>query len=1721
MPQNSPANRDKPEDTTKPSAEPLNPLLASLMSSPTKRTEVKAPTPGLLETAGAFTHGAIDAGLSTAAIVLRSDSNSKKGGAVSNIALNLYDVVKDPVRTATGLKDQTVKAYQTVKSGDVLGIAHLSGALAFTVGTAGLGGANTVGRVGARTEAILGAEQAFSRTAVAQTLVRDAGAVLKTAGKESIDDLVSAGTRRLPEGLVPKVAETTVKPGTVLSTVRPFGETIKSILSPSSESLAARMEFGNGRVFASSEASTAKLAVKPVEVVPIVERPTVKPISETPVIKADAPITRPVETPVLKGETPVLKAEAPITRPVVETPVIKGEAPVLKGETPVVKGEAPITRPVVETPVIKAEAPALKGEAPITRPVVETPVTKADAAVVVKSEVATVANQVVERESLALRGQSRNFAEAVDQSVATTGAGRGTVGEALTATVKKLDDILETGPKLSTQTTVREVEAVIKQLERPEFAKFFAENPKAAQILQDIKGTNTALTEAASTLERAALPNATATTPFRVQEITANLSDNLASKGPAVQVAAEQGLIKVEGLSAKLTESGVKISDEVASSLQTVERSLKTIVEKGATPQVVDDLTRAMRAVEQNLGKEVLESPAGRNILEARQAVNSIATTQAERAGIGQIERSLKVMEESGLNLRRQNGDFAQLLKETAPTAKNSAVVERLNGTVRQIDEVLESSAQPVTKAREIQQLVKQFERPEFNQFFVENPRAARLLEDMKASTTTIGSTATKVESSALALERIETVAKFGEQTTVAATKVETLASSFTAEAKLPNVATELRQIADDLKAIKTGTNPDLALSSVRNRIEVIEASGARNLAQELKTTVSELEKGSAAVSRVQRMEASVGTIEREASKIGSQADKLTSGLVDDLRLVEKPGVKPALETGVKPVATVEAKVAENLDFISRQSKNLTNAVDDVQAVTRIKESLAKIDELGGQALFTGEKAIAYRELKQSVAALDRAAVEAQGLRAFENSTQAIVREADKMLGVTGRISENSALRSDAVVTQRLANVEKAVAEVKVATTFEQQSSALKRLSSEIDDPRLQSSLGKSIEGRQVLDELKTGVNNLKQNLEVRALEQTSIKIEAQAPTVVKAAQGLEQAVVKETTLGNNLQLKQAVTEYTKAAENLAVRSERSVAVKQMEQQLAVIEREIQGLKIPANQVTTELNALKQSHRVITEAVGDAGLLAQSIIEKRLPQVENLLSQVGVSSSSTVQRELIRQTAAEIQTLRYLGGDTGAKITLQLEKAQSTLVVAANQLEVAAYSKSLIKLAANGDAVAAGKLLFAGLTSDGFKTTFKDFFAVRGHMVPLIGGGGDAGRMLRTLSAGDDIFALNRAAIFNPNVVRALSGATMTLGLGTMAVSGRMLDVRDQQREAELQNFSPDAKSQPGVDEKPKASDRPTEAKSETRERADNDDLQVIPVSAQAVASKPDVTFSSTGQTIVRNAYSAELRQRATPAGAANLSLSPIIRSAALNREGVAKPEIGAFGIRLSDPDYEHKKFLMAAYGADHFIGKGAEPTPAELNNLVFMASQQLNMKTGSAVRADGMRFEKPARDNFVLAPALSLTSPMSLLNSGAGSRNNSLNPYGTNAGGPLGTSQGVTGTRNSSDTKQVFSALASTASEGGSGRGKVTEGEERTEADVLEQGSTGTSATNNGANLADDDDHDSESNNGAAAQPVVSQASSIANTNTDPQVQPRTVLPGPPKKRQPINQAV
>ncbi|CAN5389250.1 hypothetical protein BH11CYA1_BH11CYA1_22150 [soil metagenome] len=1665
MPQNSPASSDKPEDSSKPSAAAVNPLLDSLMAHPTKRAEVKPKSPGLLETAGAFTTGAVDAGISTLAIVGRHDS--KSSGVVSNIAMNIFDVVKDPVRTATGLKDQTVKAYETVKSGDVLGIAHLSGGLAFTLGTAGLGGANTVGRMGARTEAIIGAEQAFSRTAVAQSLVRDAGAVLKTVGKESIDDAVMAGTRHIPDGLVPRVAETAIKPNAVLSTVKPFGESIRSILGgQSTESLAARIEFGNPRAFASTEANASRVLPKPVEVVP--------PHTSQPVVRTvEAPVVKPVIEPAIK---PVLE---PVGKPVLETPVLK---------------------PVGETPAFK----------PVGEPVV-------------KVEAGSVVNQIVDRESVSLRAQSRNLAEAIEQSGIKIGSKPGSVGETLTATVKKLDDILETGPKLSSQTTVREVEAVIKQLERPEFAKFFAENPKAAKLLEDIKGTSTKLTEAATSVERAALPNAS-TTPFRVQEVTTNLTDNLASKGPVTQIAAEQGLVKVEGLSVKLTESGIKLSDEVASSLQTVERNLKTIVEKGATPQVVDDLARAMRSVEQHLGKEVLESPAGKAIVETRQAVNSIVTAEAERTGISQIERSLKVMDESALNLRRQNGDFAQLLQETAPSAKNSAVVDRLNGTIRKLDEVLESSSQPVAKAREIQQLVKQFERPEYHQFFVENPRAARLLEDMKGATTTIGNTASKVESSALALERIETVAKFGEQTSVAASQVEKLPTTFSAEAKLPNVATELKQIVEDLKAIKTGTNPDLALNSVRSRIEIIESSGARNLAQELKTTVAELERGSAAVSRVQRMEATVGTIEREASKIGTQAEKLSSGIADQLRLSENVGTVAA-----KPVATVEAKVAENLDFISRQSKNLTNAIDDVQTVTRIKESIAKIEELGGQALFTGEKAIAYRELKQSVSALDRAAVEAQGLRAFENSTQAMVREADKMLGVTGRISETSALRGDAAVSERLGNVERAAAEVKAATTFEQQSSALKKLTSEIDDPRLQNSLNKSIEGRQVLDELKSGVTNLKQNLEVRALEQATVKIEAQAPTAIRTAQSLETAVAKESNLSHNLQLKQAVADYANAAENLTVRSERSVAIKQMDQSLAVIEREMQGVKLSTNQVSTELNALRQSHKVIAETVTDAGVLASSIIEKRLPHVENLLSQVGVSTSSTVQRELIRQTAAEIQTLRYLGGDTAASITAQLEQAQATLVVAANQLEVAAYSKSLIKLAAMGDAEAAGKLLFAGLTSDGFRTTFKDFFTARGHMVPLIGGGGDAGRMLRTLSSGDDIFALNRAAIFNPNVVRAISGATMAFGLGGMAVSGRMLDARDASRETEIHNFSPDA-TQPAIEERTHANSKPEQTNPEGTKR-DSAKVEVtndvVAVSAQAVASKPDVTFSATGQTIVRNAYTAELRNRATPTGASNLSLSPIIRSAALNKESVVKSEIGAFGIKLSDPDYEQKKFLMSAYGADHYIGKGAEASPAELNSLVLMASQQFNLRNSAAVRVDGMRFEKPARDNFVIAPALSLTSPVSLLNAGAANRNNVLNPYGNNTGGTLGVSQNVSGTRSSSDTKQVFASLAAAANEGGSGHGAVTEGEERTEADLLEQASTGVASNNNGANLNDDDDHDSDpaSSNtivaGGGPSPSIPSVI-VAQQNTDPQVvQPRTALPGPPRKRQPINQAV
>jgi len=1805
MPKNPQAASEKPEEPAKASITPSANLAGDLLASKPKSAEpkfVKKEESSWTSNLGHLTTGITDAALGTLAIVTRHQSTadivagkkSNSQGVVGNIASNAKDILSNPAATVKALKDETVKAAGVIDHGSTKDRFHLAGTAIFTVFTAGFGGANTAGKVGARTEAIIGAETAMTRTVAARSLVSDVRSVLTHSTTELKDVAVLSG-RRVPEGLVVKAAESTaIKPTFSvtssiankiewLSTKNPLqGLSTKfempTLASPARQFAGTEARTGAGLTKAVEEAFAPvverKLGaqVKPVEVNPIAVKPVaVKPVEVKPVeVKATVhPAEVKIETKVGSGEPVVVKpvhidgkttpVEPVITRPVGETKIVDpavgtkiktgeplGESTVgVKATNPgkevIVPARELPTAPAKELPGVSAkELPTIPArEVPVvaTRevPVVATkdvPLTSAKELPPVKGpDLAAPAIKdikLVEAQSANLGTQTTKLVDAIaDSRVANAGE--------LTSTVRKIDEILERG--VSTPSAVKELDLAVKQLERPHFASYFAENPKAAAALQEIKTTTGTIKNAAGGAEvlEAVAPKLTAgKSPFQLQE-------PLTPKMPATHVVAEQGLAKVESFSTKLTESGLKIEGDAAVSLKAVQSNLKLIAEKGATPQLVEDLGKAMRSVEQNVGKDVLESAAGKELAEIRRNVNSVTTSAVERSSLGQIESNLKILDKEAGTLSGRTRDLTKVLDESvaARSGNNSAVVDRLNNNLKKIDDLLENGSSKAasnsgatsasSQAREIQQLVKEFDRPEFSRFFAENPKAAALVEEIKVSSATIGSAASKIETSALAIERIETIGRFGQQTNAAVSKIEKIAQSGHAELQLPKVTEELNVISKELSTLTEGVNTNQVLASVRNRIEVLEAGGAKSIAQDLRASVVELENGSSALGRVQKMETTVGTIERETSRISTQTEKLSANLVDNT-------------AAHAPKSSVQVQVAENLDFISRQSKTLTNAVDDVHTVARIKDSLVKIDELGGQALFNGEKAALYQELKQSVAKLDRAAVEAQGLRSFEANSAAITKEANHVAGLSTRAGENAALRADANVSQRLANIEKAAADVRTASTFEQQSSAVKKLTAEIEQPGFQTAMNRSLEGKQILDDLKTGVSNLKQNLEVRALEQSTIKIEAQAQSLVKSGQVLENTVARDATLSSNVTLRQAVSDYTRAAENVMLRGERNVAIKQMDQQLAIIEREIAASKVATaqSQVAREVGQLKQAHNAMGEAVSDARVLAQSVFEKRLPNVENLFSQVSHSSSSVVQRELIRQTSTELQTLRYLESHTNMQVAGKLEQAQAKLVVAANDLEVAAYRSNLVKLAADGNKVAADKLLLAGLTSDGFKTVslasnsaaskFVDFLAVRSQMLPLIGGNGQAGAMMRNLSANDIIFANNRSMFFNPNFIRTVSGTGMAAGLATVFVSDRMEGDRS------IQNFAPDAgklsvnaidasaarttqsdaavkvNAVPESQNEIKAEGK-AEIKSEQTE-VKGDPAKVQPISAQAVPNRENVTFSATGQAVVRNAFAAGRQNRVVPQ---DNSVNTNARDNAQDNF-YKKTDVGAFGLDVNDPDYNQKRALISMYGTEHFRGKGAE-TVADTTAISFMAAQN-SIKSARRTDVD-MGFEKPATDKFNMPSAFSLklNTPISLMNSNAGARSDQASVANSLVTGVTGSA--IAG-RTTSDTKQMFSSLVATSNEGGVGRGKVGEGEEKTEADILEQ-SGSTVVANQVNNDDDDDNNDSDTQSPAAVSPVASaNAGNNAVSSADPDQLSRTVLPGPPRKRnQKLNQAV
>jgi hypothetical protein len=1287
--------------------------------------------------------------------------------------------------------------------------------------------------------------------------------------------------------------------------------------------------------------------------------------------------------------------------------------------------------------------------------------------------------------------------------------------------LEKLQAALKDGTKAELPASAAQVRELMATLEKPQYAKYLAEKPEAQALLQDIKleaaGVSAAkidlgavstqvtrdagrFTEAVARLDAAdaqvlnplkkqieALPSATSpslrqlASEIERPEVAAVLERNpqlrdlvqsIKENGrllesPLEVNAAAPGELRALAQSAKIDEVlpkvealGQNLSPELVSALKPVEANLQAL-SREFTPQAAENLRRAMADFETKAAAESGLNPTLRQATaEVRTSVDQVAGAALERGAVQTLDANLQTVAAQAERLNHNVGQMAQLLREApALSAAENRIVESLGRNLDKLEGALErpvAAATVTTTAREIEQIVRDLERPEYSRFLAENPRLARALEEVKTSSNAMASSVARVESQVLTLEKVQAANSFRATTGEAIARSENLLASNSGELKLSGVSENIAGFTQDLQALRSGANAESILNSLRNRAENVEAAGATTAARELKDAVSELERSATVVGHTQRIEASALTVERESANVSAQSQNLARSFADDANLAPSRGIAPS----------PQAQIVENLDFVKRQSAAMANTAADVQTVSRIKDALGRIEELGQNGVLSGQRAVMFEELKHSVAKLDRAAVEAQGLRAVEEGAASVARQADKVSALTGRISE-TVVRTDGRLAESVGQIESTVSELKLApggVSLETQSRLASRLVEQVADPAFQQAMRASQEGARLFAELKSSVSAIDDAVKLRSLEQNAARLEGQAARSAEAAKAVQ---VSATDMAANINLQRALNEYNQAARDIALGGDRRALLGHMDESLAVVKRELGS--------RPEVTALSDSHEVLRNNVALIDIAARELIQTRLPAVESYFTQLSKADSSFVQREIIRQASQDVQTLRYLEGHTTLNSSSQLELAQSKLVSAANDLEVAAYRRNLLRLASEGVKGASDKFLVAGLTSDGFKATsmarsltstmsnFAEMVKIRARLIPVVGG--ENGALLRQLSANDALFANNRSLLFSPEMIRYGSAAMIASGVGTMYYSSRL----------ENSDFRPTAVNQ--------LLSRSAEASVAPPAGLTNPE-----VSQQAIAAgyRPE-TFTPVGQELVRSAFANDVRNRAV-----NQNLGQPLAGTT----EIARPleYVAGHTLKVDDPNFNQKYTWLSTYGVD--FAPALKSEEVKVLAVPIVTAQSLNLKPKLLVDPR-TPFEKPASDRFVMPTSMTLNSPLSLM-SGSQAQRRDVNSV---RGNFLGT--GSTGSVYSaaSDAMTVSASLQHEAeTEAGSNGVQNMKDMERTETAI--DHAVGGGVVNTVAAVDPDHDDDEQSPTTSASQVGPSAAA------------PNSTLQGPPRKK-------
>ncbi|MBU6454914.1 MAG: hypothetical protein KGS72_24305 [Cyanobacteria bacterium REEB67] len=1075
------------------------------------------------------------------------------------------------------------------------------------------------------------------------------------------------------------------------------------------------------------------------------------------------------------------------------------------------------------------------------------------------------------------------------------------------------------------------------------------------------------------------------------------------SEAPAA-IAAETSA-KITSFNKVLGDAGLKLAPEADRALSGLSNQLEAISAAGAETiptATTRELGENLAQVERSLSASGADAGVMRQFNELKSSLGDLSTASGERSHLNSFNQSMTALEGHGAELTNNVQGLARTIDDLpALSSADQKIASTLSTRLEAIEQKIAERGlekAPVSTSADIQKIVRELEQPEFSRFFAEHPQAARAFEDLQIGSRNLAASSSQVEASQLGLNSLKQARAFeGEVDGLANLSRDLKTTLPTGEAAQP-AARALESIENNLTTIKSGANPEAVLRQVNSDIAVIERSGitgADKIAAELRQNVGQLENTTTVLDRTRRLEESITTISKQSSSLEGQTAKLSQQFADDARTTASTG----------SMVPTNAQVSDQLQLISRQSRLIDASESGVNALTRIKNAYTRIEELtAGETLGT-EQSAALRQIKESIGDLDRASVEATGLRRFESTAPKITEQSTRVEALSERLSQSVDLAAPAArqvqLDQRLAEISRTAQEVKSATTLDDQVRAVNKLATAVQDTDLQAALGRNTSGLRTFDELNTSTAELHEAVSYRALERSRIAAEAEAENSARAARALETRIQSDAVAAKSPTLQNAVSDYRNAAEAFAKAPDKNLAAVQLDQKYAALQTELKAAA-PSTSILQgeELAALRRSQAGLSQSAADSELLSRSLIDRRLPAVEKGFDQVAVAGNSVAQREIMRGISDQIQSMRYLEarvGDGADKLT----QAQMQLSRAQNELEAATYRGNLVKMAAAGNQSATDKLLISGLTSDGYKATsiahtsgpaarlVEDFAKNR---IGLLGR--DKGSFsVRSLAASDPLF-VNNPGWLSASAIRNTGYTLIGVGGITFGV-GRV-------REALSTEATTDSKTVTGSDTantaaNPAIMDAATNAAASPSSTVDNR-------SVGRATLEPN-GLSRNGQNLARNAFTQDMTMQALPrtssvAGDGTLpfvaptqnsgslydaALSPEAANfaaasqyaASLSADNIA-PQSGSFMLDRNDPDLAFKLFNISISGTLYGVKKGADAVaPGEIRTPLSVA-QSLQLRPNTIKTTESGRLDKLATSMFAV-PSAQLSSPMAL----------------------------------------------------------------------------------------------------------------------------------------------